>query len=973
LSTSTYPGKAQRGFPFTDGAAADCIRSVDWQATPLGHPDGWPSALRSATSLMLASPESMYLAWGDELVFLFNDAYSPILGPRREQAMGAPLRTLWADAWDAVKGPVEQALAGEGSRFEDMPVRMNRYGAEEDTWWTFSFSPIHLDDGSVGGVFCVTREVTEVVVAQQRLARENERLIALFEKSPMFMAFLSGPEHRVELANPRYAEMVGHRPVIGQRLADAIPEVIDQGYLPLLDQVYRSGETYIGTEVTYDPVSTDGSVVEPRKLDIVFQPVKDAAGQSVGVFVQGLDVTSQVALQRSLRRSEARHRQIMDSAMDYAIFAMDLEGRITLWNEGARHTLGWTEAEMLGQTPERFYIEKDRVAGRFQHGMRVALAEGGLSGERPFLRKSGETFWAQGALTLLRDEEGTAIGFVIVLRDRTLERAAIDALAASERRLGALVGASSQVLYSLSADWAERRQILRQGDTAQLLAPDWNWREAFVHPDDRAALDAAIAEADAHRKPFEIQHRTPPRNGSHRWVLMRVVPMFDAEGGVSEWFGTATDVTEKREAEERLQQLTVTLEERVRERSAELLMTEEKLRQSQKMEAVGQLTGGIAHDFNNLLTSVSMGLELLEMRVAQGRIDDLGRYVEMARSGADRAAALTQRLLAFSRRQTLAPTGVVVEQMVLGMMEIISRSLGPSITIGTHFADGSAAVQVDGPQLENALLNLCINARDAMPGGGALDISSDVVELAGSEAVALELPPGPYVRLSVRDTGTGMEADVVAKVFEPFFTTKPIGQGTGLGLSMIYGFTRQSGGQVQVESRPGEGTTMHLYLPRLVEGMQAADATPAVALDSDVLRGPMRTVLLVEDETAVRVLVSEVLVSAGYRVIEASEGPPALDVLRSVEVIDLLVTDVGLTGPLNGRQVADAGRQCRPGLPVLFITGYAATAAVGAGHLEPGMEVLAKPFAAAELVRRANALLDPHQHAARPSGQHTAG
>ncbi|MFK3847282.1 PAS domain-containing protein [Stenotrophomonas sp. NPDC078853] len=972
MSTSPYLGKAQRGFPFTVGEAADRVRCHDWHAGPLGHPDGWPLALRHATSLMLASPESMYLVWGDELVFLFNDAYSPILGPRLEQAMGAPLRTLWADAWDAVKGPVEQALAGGSSRYVDMPVRMNRYGVEEETWWTFSFSPIHREDGSIGGVFCVTREVTQAIVAQRRLAHENERLIALFEKSPMFMAFLSGPEHRVELANPRYAEMVGNRPVIGQRLADAIPEVIDQGYLPLLDQVYRSGETYIGTEVTYDPVAADGGTAEPRKLDIVFQPVKDEAGQSIGVFVQGLDVTSQVALQRRLRRSEARHRQIMDSAMDYAIFAMDLEGRITLWNEGARHTLGWTEAEMLGQTPERFYLEKDRRAGRFQHGMKVALAEGGLSGERPLLRKTGETFWAQGALTLLRDEEGTAIGFVIVLRDRTLERAAVDALAASERRLGALVAASSQVLYALSADWRERRQILRQGDTAQLLPPDWNWREAFVHPDDRAMVDAAIAEADRQKKPFEIQHRTPLRNGSHRWVLMRVVPMLDADGAVSEWFGTATDITGKREAEERLQQLTVTLEERVRERSAELLMTEEKLRQSQKMEAVGQLTGGIAHDFNNLLTSVSMGLELLEMRVAQGRIDDLGRYVEMARSGADRAAALTQRLLAFSRRQTLAPTGVVVEQMVLGMMEIITRSLGPSIAISTAFDDGGAAVQVDGPQLENALLNLCINARDAMPDGGTLAISSHAVELAGTDAAALELPAGPYVRLSVRDSGTGMEADVVAKVFEPFFTTKPIGQGTGLGLSMIYGFTRQSGGQVQVDSRPMQGTTMHLYLPRMAEGTQApADPAAAVA-EKEVRRGPMRTVLLVEDETAVRVLVSEVLVSAGYRVIEASEGPPALDVLRSVEPIDLLLTDVGLTGPLNGRQVADAGRQCRPGLPVMFITGYAASAAVGAGHMEAGMEVLAKPFSAAELVRRADALLSRSEDAPR-SPRPTAG
>ena len=959
LSTFISEGKARSGFPFSSGEATERIRAHAWHETPLGDPDSWPAPLRHATSLMLASPESMYLVWGDALTFLFNDAYSPILGPRLGRAMGAPLRELWADAWDAVKAPIEAAFDGRASRFEDVPVQMSRQGVPEDTWWTFSFSPVYCDDGSIGGVFCVTKEVTSTVVAQVRLARENERLIALFDKSPMFMAFLAGPEHRVELANSRYSELVGHRDVVGERLVDAVPEVIEQGYLPLLDDVYRSGETYIGTAVSYVPVDAAGTAADPRKLDIVFQPVKDEQGASVGVFVQGLDVTSTAVLQRSLERNEARHRQILDSARDYAIFAMDLQGRITLWNEGAHHMLGWTEDEVLGATPERFYTEEDQRAQRFQDTMRVALAEGGLTGERPLLRRSGESFWAQGAMTVLRDEDDNAIGFVTVLRDRTLERAALEALASSERRLGALVGASSQVLFALSADWTERRQILRQGDTARLLPPDWNWREAFVHPDDLAALDVAIREADALRRPLEIQHRTPLRNGSHRWVLMRVVPILDAEGAVSEWFGTATDVTEKREAEDRLQQLTITLEERVRERTAELLMTEEKLRQSQKMEAVGQLTGGIAHDFNNLLTAISMGLELLEMRVAQGRFDDLGRYVDMARSGADRAAALTQRLLAFSRRQTLAPTGVVVEQLVLGMLEIISRSLGPSISVTTLFDDGGAAVRVDGPQLENALLNLCINARDAMPGGGTLAISSTAMELAGDEASALELAPGPYVRLSVQDNGSGMEPHVVAKVFEPFFTTKPIGQGTGLGLSMIYGFTRQSGGQVQIDSRLGEGTTMHLYLPRLVGELQAPAAQSAADVDDSAVDRPLRTVLLVEDEAAVRLLVSEVLESAGYRVIEVSEGPPALDILRSVEPVDLLVTDVGLTGPLNGRQVADAGRQCRPGLPVMFITGYAASAAVGAGQLEQGMEVLSKPFAAAELLRRTRSLLEP--------------
>lgn len=442
-----------------------------------------------------------------------------------------------------------------------------------------------------------------------------------------------------------------------------------------------------------------------------------------------------------------------------------------------------------------------------------------------------------------------------------------------------------------------------------------------------------------------------------RWTLLRAVPLLDVRGEIEEWFGTASDVTDRRQAEEQLRLLTETLEERVRERSAALLLAEEKLRQSQKMEAVGQLTGGLAHDFNNLLTAITVGLELLQTRVEQGRYDRLERYVDMAQTSAARATALTQRLLAFSRRQTLAPSALEVDTLVQGMREIISRTLGPSISLQVLPAPQAWKVLVDAPQLENALLNLCLNARDAMPDGGELVISLHNRSLDQAAAQQLDLPPGDYVCLSVRDTGTGMSADVMSKVFEPFFTTKPIGQGTGLGLSMIYGFTRQSGGHVRIESEVGVGTTMALYLPRF-DGEQASAETSDAAEQPSPAAVRSCSVLLVEDEPAIRSLICEVLSEAGYRVIETGEGSAAVERLRSSEAIDVLVTDVGLTGGLNGRQVADAGRQYRPGLPVLFVTGYAATAAVGAGQLDDGMEVLTKPFLAADLERRVARLLE---------------
>ncbi|WP_425479507.1 PAS domain-containing protein [Xanthomonas arboricola] len=940
---------------------AQAVRAYDWAATPLGPTTQWPSPLRNAVSLMLSSPESMYVVWGDALTFFYNDAYTPILGPRQPHALGAPLRELWADAWEAVRAPIEAAFAGRASRFEEVPIGMNRYGTPEDTWWTFSFSPIYLDDGRVGGAFCVTNEVTDRKVAQNRLADEHERLIRLFEQAPMFMAFLSGPQHRVEFANPCYSRLIGHRDVIGKPLAEALPDLVEQGHLHRLDEVYQSGRAYAANALAYNVQAEPGGPMERRLLDLVYQPIAGADGTVSGIFVQGLDITDRIGLERAVREAEVRNRQILDSVMDYAIIATDLHGLVTSWNEGAQRILGWSEAEMLGQTLERTFTPEDVERRQILIEAAAALESGSGMDERWHVRKSGQRFWANGSLMVLRDETGAAIGFVKVLRDRTAERLASEALRESERRLDALVRASSQSIFSASADWRELRQLVGEGALSDALSASLNWQQEMVHPDDRARLAEAIAHSIVNKTGLDVEYRVLDADQRVGWTLMRAIPLLDEGEQIVEWFGTAADITDKRLAEQQLRQLTETLEERVRERSAALLLAEEKLRQSQKMEAVGQLTGGLAHDFNNLLTAISVGLELLQTRIEQGKYDRLERYVEMAQSSAARATALTQRLLAFSRRQTLAPTALEVQALVQGMHDIIARTLGPSIALQLRPAADPWKVLVDAPQLENALLNLCINARDAMPDGGELTIAVANRVLDAGAAQQLDLPIGEYVCLSVQDTGTGMSSDVMSKVFEPFFTTKPIGQGTGLGLSMIYGFTRQSGGHVRIDSEVGVGTTMALYLPRF-DGVLAQDE--AVPATEQPLRStaPSCTVLLVEDETAIRVLMSEVLSEAGYRVIETAEGSAAVERLRSQETIDLLVTDVGLTGGLNGRQVADAGRQSRPTLPVLFVTGYAATAAVGAGQLEEGMEVLTKPFLAVDLERRVAQLLERKSH-----------
>nr|WP_251030689.1 MULTISPECIES: response regulator [Pseudomonas] len=394
-------------------------------------------------------------------------------------------------------------------------------------------------------------------------------------------------------------------------------------------------------------------------------------------------------------------------------------------------------------------------------------------------------------------------------------------------------------------------------------------------------------------------------------------------------------------SELRLQTTLETLEQQVEERTAQLRHNEEALRQSQKMEAVGQLTGGIAHDFNNMLTGIIGSLELLRRRLARGRTEDLDSLIDLGVTSANRAAGLTHRLLAFSRRQSLDPKAVQMNTLVLSMGELLQRSLNESIRLDMQLDDLLWVAEADPNQLESALLNLVLNARDAMPDGGMLVVRTSNQHLDADFTDAYSnLEPGDYVVLSVQDTGCGMPESVISRAFDPFFTTKPIGQGTGLGLSMIYGFSKQSRGHVTIDSQVDVGTTVNLYLPRFV-GEEVheplVDAQhPPYALDGE-------TVLIVEDDPAVRVLVSAVLTELGYAFVEAADADGAVPILQSGQRIDLLISDVGLPG-MNGRQLAEIGRQLRPDLRVLFITGYAEHAAVRGGFLDPGMQMITKPF-----------------------------
>ncbi|QSB21830.1 PAS domain-containing protein [Pseudomonas sp. 15A4] len=484
-----------------------------------------------------------------------------------------------------------------------------------------------------------------------------------------------------------------------------------------------------------------------------------------------------------------------------------------------------------------------------------------------------------------------------------------------------------------------------------------------VHPDDREGLMTAIDEAIRRGGAYAHQYRVRRADGKYYWIEANGRVNFSDEGVPLSFPGVLIDVEERRSVEAQrdlataaLRTLNETLEQRVAERTAALMQTEEKLRQSQKMEAVGQLTGGLAHDFNNLLAGISGSLELLSARFAQGRLTDVDRYLATAQSATRRAAALTHRLLAFSRRQTLDPRPTEVNALVEGMTELIQRTVGPSIDVQTIASPDRCVALVDASQLENALLNLCINSRDAMHEGGSITIETGHQVVETGDAATLEVTEGEYLTLSVTDTGTGMPASIVAKAFDPFFTTKPIGQGTGLGLSMIYGFAKQSGGQVRITSVVGQGATLCIYLPRYHGNAGCHEAHLPDAATQTASIG--ETILVVDDEPAVRMLVTEVLSELGYSVMEAADSASGLKLLRSDVRVDMLVTDVGLPGGMNGRQMADAARELRPGLRTLFITGYAESAAIGANQLAPGMHVLTKPFAIDTLAARVRELIN---------------
>ncbi|HZM48046.1 MAG TPA: PAS domain S-box protein [Burkholderiales bacterium] len=647
-------------------------------------------------------------------------------------------------------------------------------------------------------------------------------------------------------------------------------------------------------------------------------------------------------------------------AIDAGLIVLDRQRRIVRWNTWMATASGYHAGDVHGKTLEQVFPEANLALLAAAIGS--ALASGASTLLTHVLHPTLLPLRTRAGRTLLHDVTVSAVGdradaaclvhiadvTMATRRERFLrdrQNARYDAVVASAPDSILTLdsdGVIRQANPSAIAQFAHVQKQLVGTNAALLFAGQTAWSDAW-----RAVLKGSAA-------PGPVELVTQRQDGALGYF----------EVSLSRWqtdsrvFVTAIfrDTTDRRAASDALATLNTTLEQRVEERTARLMEAEEALRQSQKMEAIGQLTGGIAHDFNNLLQGIIGALDMVQKRVTEGRINETSRFLKAALTSAERASSLTHRLLAFSRRQPVDPRPLAPNDLIASTEELLRRSIGEGIKMTIQAADDLWLIRCDANQLENALLNLAINARDAMAHGGTLTITTCNKVLNATEAALRDVKAGDYVCITVRDTGMGMPAEVQSRAFDPFYTTKPIGQGTGLGLSMIYGFVRQSNGGVRIESKVGIGTAVEISLPRFIGDLDPLVSAAPTDGDSQLAAGEV--VLVVEDEDVVRLLVAEVLGDLGFRALEATDGPSAVRILQSSQRIDLLITDIGLPD-VDGRQVADAGRIKRPHLKVLFMTGYAETAASDE-ILDKGMELISKPFTMDSLSAKIRQMMERH-------------
>nr|WP_269724698.1 PAS domain-containing protein [Sphingomonas sp. PAMC 26617] len=984
------------------------MRTFDWSTTPLGPAAAWPTSLRTVTALLLRSPVPMVLLWGEQGIMLYNDAYSVFAGARHPKLLGSAVREGWAEIADFNDTVMRVGLSGGTLAYRDQELTLERHGRPEPVFMNLDYSPVLDESDRPAGVLAIVIETTERVLAERRqgaaevaLRAERDRAQGVLDNMGEAFVFLDSDFRIVDMnAEAMRLESRPREEIIGRTHFEAHPNAA-----PELGALYqRVMKERIAGSLEHHYLWPDG---RDTWIEMRAYPIDD------GLAVFYRDVTA-ARHEADDRVTQAAERGAILAQLTEGVIVTDADGAITFVNEAAERLHG---TKQLGVAPEGYAAAYSlwTEEGDPYPPLDLPLARAALCGATVLdaswriRRADGTEVLARGAARPITMSDGRRLGAVLTFRDETERHSAELMLRDETRALATLNRAGAALAAELDI---ERLVQMVSEAGVELTGAQFG---AYFHNvmDETGERLHLYTLAGAARADFESMGRprataifgptfrnegvirsddilADPRygkNAPHRgmptghlpvrsYLAVSVVSRSGGvlggllfghpepgrfterhEGLIQGLAGQASVAIDNARLIQQVQEANETLEQRVHERTDELEHAQEALRQAQKMEAVGQLTGGIAHDFNNLLTGIIGSLDMMQRQMAKGDNSKIERYATTAMTSANRAAALTHRLLAFSRRQPIDPKPVNANRLVTGMEELLRRTIGEAIALEVVTAGGLWQTLCDPHQLESAILNLAINARDAMPHGGSLTIETCNAHLDNAyTARQRDVRPGQYVCICVTDTGSGMSADTIAKAFEPFFTTKPIGQGTGLGLSMIYGFARQSEGYAKIYSEIGQGTTVKLYLPRYYGEAEGADEEHGELTDAHRADAG-EVVLVVEDETAVRDLVVDVLEELGYRAIQAADGPAGLKLLQSKMRIDLLVTDIGLPG-LNGRQVADAARLQRPDLKVLFMTGYAENATIANGFLDPGMEMITKPFAIEALATRVRDMIE---------------